>query len=240
MAIEETHAQKRETYEWDRELPTYLDSLQKDLTYPMAWGNSRQKNYRKWQKETRAKVFETMMAPPPRAKKWDMKVVAEEQREGYKAQKIEFNASRYYRISALLLIPDSEGKHPAINLLHDHGAHFFIGKEKMIRPLEGDTAVSNDAERWARQIYDGQFLGDLLAKNGYVVISTDAPFWGERGRKEGVDKSKYADAAGNMMMLGRDLSAFMTYDDIATTDFLATLPCVDAERIGCGRGCPSL
>ncbi|MBQ1828202.1 MAG: prolyl oligopeptidase family serine peptidase, partial [Prevotella sp.] len=42
--------------------------------------------------------------------------------------------------------------------------------------------------------------------------------------------------AGNMMMLGRDLSAFMTYDDIAATDFLATLPEVDSRRIGCA-GC---
>ena len=36
-----------------------------------------------------------------------------------------------------------------------------------------------------------------------------------------------------MMMLGRDLSAFMTYDDISSTEFLASLPMVDAKRIGC-------
>ena len=38
------------------------------------------------------------------------------------------------------------------------------------------------------------------------------------------------------MMLGRDLCAFMHYDDIYSTDFLATLPCVDRNRIGC-LGC---
>ena len=57
--------------------------------------------------------------------------------------------------------------------------------------------------------------------------------WGERGRKEGVDRNKYDLIAGNMMMLGRDLSAFMTYDDMASTDFLASLPMVDVKRIGC-------
>ena len=36
-----------------------------------------------------------------------------------------------------------------------------------------------------------------------------------------------------MMMLGRDLSAFMTYDDISGTDFLDSLPEVDNARIGC-------
>ena len=39
-----------------------------------------------------------------------------------------------------------------------------------------------------------------------------------------------------MMMLGRDMSAFMTYDDISGTDFLASLPQVDKSRIGC-MGC---
>ena len=38
------------------------------------------------------------------------------------------------------------------------------------------------------------------------------------------------------MMYGRSLSAFMTYDDIATTDVLASLPFVDSTRIGCA-GC---
>ena len=39
--------------------------------------------------------------------------------------------------------------------------------------------------------------------------------------------------AGNMMMYGIDLSAWMTYDDIAGTEFLASIPEVDAARIGC-------
>jgi len=38
------------------------------------------------------------------------------------------------------------------------------------------------------------------------------------------------------MMYGIDLSAYMTYDDIAGTAFLASLPQVDASRIGC-MGC---
>lgn len=48
-----------------------------------------------------------------------------------------------------------------------------------------------------------------------------------------MDRNKYDLIAGNMMMLGRDLSAFITYDDISSTEFLASLPMVDAKRIGC-------
>ena len=45
----------------------------------------------------------------------------------------------------------------------------------------------------------------------------------------------YADSliAGNMMMYGIDLSAYMTYDDIAGTEYLASMTEVDATRIGC-------
>ena len=237
--------QKREKYEWQGEIPTYVETLKKELTYPMAWGNSPIRNFKKWKKAARAKVFECMMTPPKAAAAWDMEVLGEEQRDGYKAQKIAFNINAYSRITAYLLIPDGKGPFPTVNALHDHGAHLFIGKEKMIRPFftpeEQDAPakqalcqeILDDADAWARQLYDNQYVGDYLAKHGYVVFSADAPMWGERGRKEGVDRNKYDLIAGNMMMLGRDLSAFMTYDDIASTEFLASLPMVDAKRIGC-------
>jgi dienelactone hydrolase len=237
--------QKREKYEWQGEIPTYVETLKKELTYPMAWGNSPIKNFKKWKKAARGKVFECMMTPPKAAAAWDMEVLGEEQRDGYKAQKIAFNINAYSRITAYLLIPDGKGPFPTVNALHDHGAHLFIGKEKMVRPFftpeEQDAPakqalcqeILDDADAWARQLYDNQYVGDYLAKHGYVVFSADAPMWGERGRKEGVDRNKYDLIAGNMMMLGRDLSAFMTYDDISSTEFLASLPMVDAKRIGC-------
>ena len=237
--------QKREKYEWQGEIPTYVETLKKELTYPMAWGNSPIKNFKKWKKAARAKVFECMMTPPKAAAAWDMEVLGEEQRDGYKAQKIAFNINAYSRITAYLLIPDGKGPFPTVNALHDHGAHLFIGKEKMIRPFftpeEQDAPekqalcqeILDDADAWAKQLYDNQYVGDYLARHGYVVFSADAPMWGERGRKEGVDRNKYDLIAGNMMMLGRDLSAFMTYDDISSTEFLASLPMVDAKRIGC-------
>lgn len=247
--------QKREKYEWEGEIPTYVEQLKNELTYPMAWGNSPIKNFKKWKKTASAKVFECMMTPPKVAAAWDMEVLGEEQRDGYKAQKIAFNINAYSRITAYLLIPDGgAGRFPAVVALHDHGAHLFIGKEKMIRPFfiaseeqDADGKISekkkaanqevlDDADAWVNQLYEGQYVGDYLAKHGYVVLSIDAPMWGERGRKEGVDRNKYDLIAGNMMMLGRDLSAFMTYDDISSTEFLASLPMVDANRIGCA-GC---
>ena len=229
-----TTAQRRKKYEFQRNLPVYADSLIAHLDYPMAWENSGIKKFSKWKKAARQKVFDCMlMPPPPPANGYQAKVLFEEQRDGYKARKIEIRLSQYYTVPAYVLIPDGKGPFPAINLLHDHGAHLFIGKEKMIRPLTcEDSTVIKDAEEWLAG-YEGQFFGDYLAKNGYVVFSADAPMWGERGQKEGPRRDRYDMIAGNMMMYGIDLSAWMTYDDIAGTEFLAQMPEVDASRIGC-------
>ena len=76
----------------------------------------------------------------------------EEQREGYKARKIEIRLSKYYTVPAYVLIPDGKGPFPAVNALHDHGAHLFIGKEKMIRPLVcEDSTVIKDG-RWVATV----------------------------------------------------------------------------------------
>ncbi len=228
------YAQQREKYEFKRNLPVYADSLMADLTFPMAWGNSDIKDFDLWKKTARQKVFDCMLMPPPPASDgYNVNVLFEEQRDGYKARKIEIQLSRYYTVPAYVLIPDGKGPFPAVNLLHDHGAHLFIGKEKMIRPLAcEDTVVINDANDWLKG-YEGRFFGDFLAQHGYVVFSADAPMWGERGQKEGPRRDRYDMIAGNMMMYGIDLCAWMTYDDIAGTEYLATMPEVDASRIGC-------
>ena len=227
-------AQKRDKYEFKRNLPVYADSLIANLTYPLAWGNSDIKDFNERKQVAREKVFGCMLMPPPAPSNgFEAKVLFEEQRDGYKARKIEIRLSRYYTVPAYVLIPDGKGPFPAVNCLHDHGAHLFIGKEKMIRPLAcEDSTVIYDAEDWLKG-YEGQFFGDYLAKNGYVVFSADAPMWGERGQMEGPNRDRYDMIAGNMMMYGIDLSAWMTYDDISGTEYLAQMPEVDAQRIGC-------
>ncbi len=227
-------AQKREKYEFKRNLPVYADSLIADLTYPMAWDNCGLKDFQEWKRMARQKVFDCMLMPPPAPSNgYETKVIFEEQRDGYKAKKLEIRLSRYYTVPAYVLIPDGKGPFPAINVLHDHGAHLFIGKEKVIRPLAcEDSTVIKDAEDWLKG-YEGQYFGDYLAQNGYVVFSADAPMWGERGQMEGPRRDRYDMIAGNMMMYGIDLSAWMTYDDIAGTAFLASMPEVDSSRIGC-------
>ena len=110
-------AQQREKYEFSRNLPVYADSLIADLTYPLAWGNNEITDFDAWKKAARQKVFDCMlMPPPPPPHGYDLKVLYEEQRDGYRAQKLEIRLSRYYTVPAYLLIPDGKGPFPAVNV----------------------------------------------------------------------------------------------------------------------------
>lgn len=222
-----------DTYELDRDMPVFLDDIKEELTYPMAWGNSPIRRFNKWRKTARETVFGEMLAAPRQAESYEMTVLAEEHREGYTAKKIRFNLTAYSRVNAYLLVPDGEGPFPAVLLLHDHGGHYTIGKEKMVRPFDCSEAVLADADQWAAQCYGGQYMGDYLAANGYAVLALDALYWGERGQKDRADGTHYATYAGNFQMLGRSLSAFMNYEDVYSADFFSTLPEVDSKRIGC-------
>lgn len=96
----------------------------------MAWGNSPIKEFDEWRTQARATVLDAMLAPPPYTADYKTEVLAEEQRNGYRARKIQFNLSGYSRVNAYMLVPDGEGPFPAVVLLHDHGGHYSIGKER--------------------------------------------------------------------------------------------------------------
>lgn len=226
-------AQTEKAYEFQRDMPVFLDSLKAELTYPMAWGNSEITDFNLWRAAARDTLVKEMLPPPPKATGYDMEIIDSEKRDGYTAYKIEFNLTKYSRVKGYLLVPDGEGPFPGIVALHDHGAHFTIGKEKMVRPFNTSREIIDDADAWADNLYEGQYVGDYLAKNGYVVLSTDALMWGERGCKEGSDNTHLASVYGNMLQLGRNLAAWMTFEDSYATEFLASLPEVDSDRIGC-------
>lgn len=220
-------------YGTEKDMPLFYQQLKEQLTFPWAWQAKRASmDFNIWREEARRQVEATMqMAPPPPAS-YDYEVVAREQRDGYEAQKIVFSVNKWEKTMAYLLVPKVK-KAPALLMLHDHGAHFSIGKEKMVRPFGVDSTLMADAEDWVARCYDGVYVGDELAKAGYVVLSTDALFWGDRGRKEGVRYDSQQALAANMMQMGASWGAWITWDDIRSAEFLARLPMVDAGRVGC-------
>ncbi len=218
-------------YEVQDNMPSFYEQLKQSLTYPMAWGNSPEKDFSKWREEAREKLLECMDPAPP-VVPYDMKVLATEKRKGYEVQKIVFNVSGYSRVPAYLLVPEGKGPFPAVLLLHDHGAHFTIGKEKMVRPFGVSDVVMKDADNWCKICYDGQYVGDYLAENGYVVLALDALFWGERGRKEYARYDSQQALSANLLQMGMSWGGFIAWDDIRSAEFLASLPQVDKEKVG--------
>lgn len=202
-------------------------------SYPMAW--SGEGDFEAWRKEARAKVVELMGLAPAAPTSTDYQVVASERREGYTAHKIEFEISANNPVRAYLLVPDGEGPFPALVALHDHGAKFSIGKEKMIRPIAESPEVVAEAEEWLTKCYDGVWTGDWFASQGYVVLAIDALMWGNRG--EGTDgrETRYDTqqaVASNCLKLGTSLVGIITWDDLRSIDFLAAQEFVSADRIG--------
>lgn len=218
-------------YELKKDMPLYYEQMRERMTFPDAWGNSSIKSFKKWRSHARKLVKESLQTVPPEAP-FRYQITGEEQRKGYRAEKIDFNVSADARIPAYLLIPDGEGPFPALVILHDHGAKFSIGKEKNIRPFCVPDSVLRESEEWVRRCYDGVYIGDFFASKGYVVLAIDALFWGERGRAEGVNYNAQQTLASNLFQLGTSWCGIITSDDARSADFLATLPFVDADRIG--------
>lgn len=223
---------KQEINANDRCLPTFYESILKKWDFSMGWKDGA--NPKKWKQAGLAKARELIIQNEDKTP-FDMVVIDEEQREGYKAQKVVFNISEESRVLAYLLVPDSNGKHPAALMLHDHGSKFTIGKEKMVKPFgtsEEDEKRLTEAEMWAENYFDGKFVGDELAKRGYVVLSFDAFGWGDRsvpGFKTGSQQS----LGSNLFNMGTSFAGIIAQEDVRAAKFLASLPQVDKKKVAC-------
>ena len=218
-------------YGLENKLPTFRDHLIERLTFPLAYDPESGVDFFEWRTSARETLLDCLLTPPPRAD-FQPVVIAREDRGSYEARKIVFNVSADCRIPAYLLVPKGQGPLPAVIALHDHGAGFFIGKEKMIRPFAERQEVLDFADKWVSKNYGGRFVGDELAKRGYVVFSMDALFWGDRGRKEGVKYEIQQALASNLMQMGMTWIGVITWDDVRSAEFVASLPEVDPQRIG--------
>lgn len=225
-------AQDASPYEVVKNLPVFHSELKQQLTFPMAWGRSPVREFAAWRAEARKVLTECMQNQPPAPAAYAPEVVAVERRKGYEARKILFNVSAWCRVPAYLLVPEGEGPFPAVVMLHDHGAHFSIGKEKTVRPFAVSPQVAEDADGWAARCYDGRYIGDYFAEHGYVVLSVDALYWGERGAKGGTDYNGQQALAANLLQMGTSWGSLISTDDLRSAEFLSSLPMVDAERIG--------
>ncbi|SDS28106.1 dienelactone hydrolase family protein [Actinoplanes derwentensis] len=227
----------------DGNLPVFYERLRDELTFPLGWSRTVGKDAagnqaagsraggsqaagRDWKRRARATVEEHLQQGPERAA-FAPEVIDEQAAAGYRRRQIVFNVTRHSRVRATMLIPDGAGPFPAALLLHDHGARFDIGKEKLIEPWYDETRRAS-ASAWATKYFSGRFVGDQLAARGYVVLAVDALGWGDRG---GLTYEGQQALASNLFNLGSSPAGLMAREDARAAALLATLPEVDPRRI---------
>ena len=190
---------------------------------------------------------------PVRAQR--VRVLDSEARDGYRCELVSYRL-KSGTVTAYRLIPegaDRRHRHPALVLLHDHGARFDIGKEKLVRPMtSAPENVKLSSAEWVEQHFDGAWYGDSLASRGYVVLVPDMLYWGGRcspaARKW--SRVRFCGEAGNLKALKSEVydGQVAVYDSLAARSvvwaeqtlnedeaavrILSRMSCVDRRRIG--------
>lgn len=179
-----------------------------------------------WHAEALSAARRLMLRPGDDGSAFATEVLGEQARDGHTAVALTLRGAIGDRVPALFLRPRGPGPHPAVLLLHDHGARFDLGKEKLIRPLADDTA----AEAWAQRWFGGAFVGDTLVAAGFAVLAIDAPGWGGRSRP-GFAKDDQQALANHLMQLGHHWAGWIASDDLRAHRWLREQPGIDASRV---------
>jgi dienelactone hydrolase len=209
------------------DLPAFHDALEGRLTFTLSWLSGQFTNFDQWREAARAKVRECLLAAPPPGP-FNPVVLGEEERGSYVARKVVLNLTGDSRVLALMTVPKGQGPFPAVLLLHDHGAKFDIGKEKVIQSWDEKPEKLNSAQEWVKKYYGGRFLGDELARRGYVCFATDMLNWSDRG---GAGYDGQQALAANLLHLGMSFAGLIAHEDLRAAEFLATRPEVDRQRV---------
>ena len=206
-------------------MPVFAASLKSKLKFSMAW-TPQVPDLPAWRAAGRAKVWELTLQSPDNTP-FNPQVIDEIDRGAYLARKVVFNLTADSRVLGLMLVPKGKGPFPAALMLHDHGARFDIGKEKLIEPW-GDAARLATAQAWAKKYFSGRFPGDALAQRGYVVLAVDALGWGDRGP---LTSDAQQALAANSFNLGSSLAGSMALEDARAAEFLAAQPEVARGKV---------
>jgi len=146
---------------------------------------------------------------------------------GYRVAEVRLPLGPHRLVPGLLAVPEGSGPFPACLLLHDHGARFSIGKEKLLRPPV-PSARTADAQEWVNRCYGGRFFGDFLARQGWMVLCCDALGWGDRA-VAGYEAQQAL--ASNLLGLGTSWAGLIAAEDRAAVRWLARRPEVDPDRV---------
>ena len=170
--------------------------------------------------ELRAKLLECLGGPWPEPCDLRAEVGEILQKDGYRIERLTYEAEPGERIPALLLVPDGiSAQHPApaVAVWHQHNNAYDVGK---IEPAGlGGSPMHHS--------------GVALAREGYVVLCPDTLCFGERELKKlkrgGGERFVYLHYA----LEGKCLAWKSILDMRRAIDYLCARPEVQADRLGC-------
>ncbi len=205
-----------------------------------------------WQPKARATIFERLFYDPP-AVRPQPEIIRRTDRGDYTEEYLTFQTTPDLRVPAYVLVPKkAQRPAPGIVALHSHDGVYLWGKEKIVENVDEHPWLTS----FKRRAYGGKSIAAELARQGYVVITIDAFYWGERRMLLDDDPAAYRDRP--LSMTEKDISAFnarasqnesllarslftagitwpgvLLWDDIRTLDYLASRPEVDPNRLAC-------
>jgi len=204
-----------------------------------------------WQKAARARVLECLCYSPssvaPAAE-----IIRRTDRGDYIEEYLTFQTTPDLRVPGYVLIPKKASlPAPGLVVLHCHGGAYVWGKEKVVA-VDNEPAVLSE---FKNQLYEGASIATELVKRGYVVITIDMFYWGERRMllegdapsfraPQGMTSREVEDfnrrssqneqlVARSLMTAGITWPGVVLWDDLRTLDYLASRPEVDRRRLGC-------
>lgn len=205
----------------------------------------------KWQLQARAKIFEHLFYAPP-AVDPQPQLRRRTDKGDYVEEYLTFQTTPDLRIPAYVLVPKNRPfPAPGAVVLHDHGAFYLWGKEKMVETQDEHPVLADFKQR----LYGGKSIACELVRQGYVVVTIDMFYWGERRMVLDDDPPAYREPrtmtkeqvaafhrrsqdaeqlmARSLFAAGITWSGVILWDDIRTVDYLVSRPEVDPNRIAC-------
>jgi lysophospholipase L1-like esterase/dienelactone hydrolase len=164
-------------------------------------------------------VVQSLGDLPPRPSPPHVRRIAREHQRGYTIERVALDDGIGGEISALVLVPDGlKAPAPAILWLHSSTPD----KTQVVIPNTNGGAES---------------LGEVFTKAGYIVLSPDAYWHGDRagmGPSGGSEVGRIEqDSLFKLnLWLGRTLWGMFVRDDQIALDYLCSRPEVDPARIG--------
>lgn len=209
-----------------------------------------------WQPRARAKVTERLCYAPGRVA-LQPEIVRRVDRGDYVQEELTFATAADVRVPATLLIPKKASQAtpaPGIVAFHDHGGMYLWGRDKVLESenAEDEHLVLRD---FKQQLYGGKSIATELVRRGYVVLTIDMFYWGQRRLILDDDPASYRDprtmtkdevvafnrrsnqneplVARSLFTAGVTWPGVAIWDDLRSVDYLVTRPEVDARRLGC-------